>query len=102
MALQDLLASNAVVLDLKATCKREVIASLADVSADLTGRDADLVREALMAREQLGSTGVGDGVALPHGKIDGLSKVTGVLARLAAPVDFDAVDDQPVDLVFLL
>ena len=56
----------------------------------------------LLEREQLGSTGVGDGVALPHGKIEGLGKIVGVLARLEAPVSFDALDDQPVDLVFML
>ena len=56
----------------------------------------------MLEREQLGSTGVGKGVAIPHGKIEGLSSVVGVLARLEAPVDFDAVDDQPVDIAFLL
>jgi len=56
----------------------------------------------LMEREQLGSTGVGEGVAIPHGKIEGLDKITGVLAQLEQPINFDALDDQPVDLVFLL
>jgi len=75
---------------------------MAEVASTLVDADAEAINEALMAREQLGSTGVGEGVAIPHGKIDGLSKIVGVLARLEEPVDFDAVDDQPVDLLFLL
>jgi PTS system nitrogen regulatory IIA component len=58
--------------------------------------------ERLVERERLGSTGFGGGVAIPHGKIDGLDRVIGVFARLSAPVDFQAIDDLPVDLVFLL
>lgn len=102
MGLQELLSSDGVMLNLKARCKRDALSVLADRAAALTGAPSDIIRDALIAREQLGSTGVGDGVALPHGKIDGLSKITGVLVRLDEPVDFDAVDEQPVDLLFLL
>ncbi len=102
MALQDLLTSESVLINLKAKCKREALSKLADAASSLVDADAEAVREALMQREQLGSTGVGEGVAIPHGKIAGLSKVCGILARLETPVDFDAVDDQPVDLLFLL
>lgn len=102
MGLQNLLSPESVILNLKASCKREALALLADAAAALVDVDAETVREALSTREQLGSTGVGDGVAIPHGKIEGLGKITGIFARLEEPVDFDAVDDQPVDLVFLL
>ena len=103
MGLQDLLSPEGVIVNLKANCKREVLAALAEASCGIVdGADCTKVRDALMDREQLGSTGVGEGVAIPHGKIEGLSKITGVLARLEHPVDFDSVDAQPVDLVFLL
>ena len=68
----------------------------------LTGNDAQVIFETLLSREQLASTGLGNGIAIPHGKIKGLPAVTAVFARLAQPIDFDAVDDQPVDLVVML
>jgi len=102
MALSDLLSQKAVVLNLHARCKREALAMLADRAAAVTGADAAAIREALMEREKLGSTGVGRGVAIPHGKIEGLSAITGLLAKLDAPIDFEAVDEQPVDLIFVL
>ena len=103
MGLQDLLSPQAVIINLKARCKREVLSALAEASCDLVeGTECNQVRDALLEREQLGSTGVGEGVAIPHGKIKGLPKITGILARLDQPIDFDSVDSQPVDLVFLL
>ncbi|HBK92426.1 MAG TPA: transcriptional regulator [Parvularcula sp.] len=102
MALSDLLTQKAVVLNLHARCKREALAMLADRAAGVTGADATAIREALIEREKLGSTGVGRGVAIPHGKIEGLGAITGLLAKLDAPIDFEAVDEQPVDLIFVL
>jgi len=102
MGLEDLLSAQGVIPNLKAKCKREVLAALADKASELTGVPADEIRARLLEREQLGSTGVGNGVAIPHGKIEGLGQVVGVLARLETPIEFDAVDDQPVDIVFLL
>ncbi|MEL7488943.1 MAG: PTS sugar transporter subunit IIA, partial [Pseudomonadota bacterium] len=102
MALRDILAPDGVVLDLKARCKREALSMLAEAASQRTGCDVEAIRDALMEREQLGSTGVGEGVAIPHGKIVGLSEIVGFLARLDTPIDFDAIDDEPVDLVFLL
>lgn len=102
MGLQDLLSPDGVILNLKACCKREALAGLAARAAALTGLPAETIAATLMEREQLGSTGVGKGVAIPHGKLKDLGAVVGVLARLETPVGFDAVDDQPVDLVFLL
>jgi PTS system nitrogen regulatory IIA component len=102
MGLDELLSAEAVIPNLKARCKRDVLAALADRASELTGVEASDIREILTEREQLGSTGVGRGVAIPHGRIEGVSRVIGVLARLDKPVDFESVDDQPVDLVFLL
>jgi PTS system nitrogen regulatory IIA component len=102
MGLEDLLSPEGVIPNLKARCKRDALAMLAERASALTGVSADTIRETLLDREQLGSTGVGRGVAIPHGKIEGLSRLFGILARLETPIDFDAVDDQPVDLIFLL
>lgn len=102
MGLSEFLAPDAVVLNLHASCKREALSLLADKAAALTGAKATVIRQSLMEREQLGSTGVGRGVAIPHGKIKGLGEIVGVLAKLDHPVDFEAVDDQPVDLIFVL
>ncbi len=102
MGLESILSSEGVVPSLKAHCKREALSGLAERAAALTGVAAQSIEDALMSREQLGSTGVGHGVAIPHGKIEGLGEIVGVLARLAAPVDFEALDNEPVDLVFLL
>lgn len=102
MGLAEFLSPDAVIPNLDACCKREALSMLADKAAALTGVPADKILPALMEREQLGSTGVGRGVAIPHGKIEGLGSIVGVLARLDEGVDFEAVDDQPVDLVFVL
>lgn len=102
MGLDDLLSPKGVIHNLRAKCKREALQALAEMASGMVDRPASEIMTTLLEREQLGSTGVGDGVALPHGKIDGLKKIVGVLARLETPVTFDAVDDQPVDLIFML
>ena len=102
MGLEDLLSPSGVICNLKARCKREALQTLAEKAETVVGKPADDIMSTLLEREQLGSTGVGDGVAIPHGKIEGLGKITGLLARLEKPVNFDALDDQPVDIVFML
>jgi PTS system nitrogen regulatory IIA component len=102
MGLGELLQPDGVIHNLKASCKRETLQALAECGAHLIGRPADEILTILLKREQLGSTGVGEGAAIPHGKIEGLSRITGLLALLEKPVDFDALDNQPVDLVFVL
>ena len=102
MGLSEFLSPDGAILNLHASCKREALAALAEKAAALTGAPATTIRQALMDREQLGSTGVGRGVAIPHGKIAGINDIVGLLAKLDQPVDFEAVDDQPVDLVFVL
>ena len=102
MGLDDLLSPSGVIHKLKVRCKREALQALADRAAEIIDAPASEIMATLLEREQLGSTGVGDGVAIPHGKIEGLGAITGVLALLDKPVNFDALDDQPVDLIFLL
>jgi PTS system nitrogen regulatory IIA component len=100
--LSDLLGPDAVLAGLVAPNKKTLFQQLANGAGKLTGIDPRQIVDRLVERERLGSTGFGGGVAIPHGKIDGLDRVVGVFARLAAPVDFQAIDDLPVDLVFLL
>lgn len=98
----DLLRPEAVLTGLPAATKKTLFTQLAGVAASVTDLDPRLVVERLAAREKLGSTGFGGGVAIPHAKLPGLAAVTGIFARLAQPIEFDAVDDLPVDLVFAL
>ena len=100
--LSDLLAPDAVVAGLVTPNKKTLLQQLAATAARLTGVDPRRIVERLVERERLGSTGFGGGIAIPHGKIEALPHVVGVFARLGAPVDFHAIDDLPVDLVFLL
>ena len=100
--LSDLLRHDAVLKDVPAANKKILFQHLATVAATLFGVDARDVADRLAAREKLGSTGFGGGVAIPHAKLAGISSVTGMVVRLAQPIDFAAVDDMPVDLVFLL
>lgn len=100
--LSDLLAPEAILATLPVPNKKVLFQQLGSIAAKLAGLDARQVVERLAERERLGSTGFGGGVAIPHGKIDGLDRVMGAFVRLAAPIDFAAIDDMPVDLVFLL
>jgi PTS system nitrogen regulatory IIA component len=102
MLLTDLVATNAIIPALKVTSKKQVLAELASKAADLSGQNERTILEILQQREKLGSTGVGNGIAIPHGKLPKLGKLFGLFARLERPVDFEALDGQPVDLVFLL
>ena len=102
MSIEQILPRNGVHVGLKANCKREVLSALADAAAELTGEDRAAILDILLEREKLGTTGVGEGVAIPHGKIENLSRIVGVFVSLEKPVDFDAVDGEPVDLFFLL
>ena len=102
VGIESLLTSSTVTLGLRARCKREVLSQLAEQIASSCGQSCETVLDTLMEREKLGSTGVGNGVAIPHGKIDDLPQIVGAFARLETPVDFDALDGEPVDLVFVL
>ena len=100
--LPNLITSECVMANLRAANKKQVLQELARKAAALTGKDEAAIYEVLAERERLGTTGIGHGIAIPHGKLAGLDRVYGVFARLERPVDFDAIDDQPVDLIFLL
>ena len=102
MELADILADRAVLVCSGVTSKQQLFGELAERAAELTGLTASNILEAIVSREALGSTGLGNGIAIPHGKAAGIKKVTAVFARLDQPIDFDAIDDQPVDLVMLL
>ncbi len=102
MQLSDLIGTNSVVANLKAGSKKQALQELSQMAAKLTGVPARDVFATLLQRERLGSTGVGQGIAIPHGKIAQLDRLYGIFARLETPIDFDAMDDQRVDLVFLL
>lgn len=102
MELADILSQESVIPCAKVASKRQLLQLLAEKAASLVGIDAQVIFDTLLNREQLGSTGLGNGIAIPHGKIKGLAGVTALFARLDQPVDFDSVDDQPVDLVVML
>jgi PTS system nitrogen regulatory IIA component len=86
----------------RASNKKQLLQDLASRAATLLNLDAQMICNALQAREELGSTGLGNGFALPHARIEGLDRLFGMFTRLNRPVHFDAIDGKPVDLVFLL
>ena len=98
----DLLHSDAIIYPLMAEGRQHIIRQMSEVLAEATGLDARDILEAVMERERLGSTGIGEGVAIPHARIEGLDRAIGAFARLGAAVDFDAIDDRPCDLIFML
>lgn len=98
----DLVAPNAIIPALKVNGKKQALQEIAAKAASLTGQAEKAILEILLQREKLGSTGVGNGVAIPHGKLPKLGQVFGLFARLERPVDFESLDGQPVDLIFLL
>ena len=100
--LSDLISTDAIDASLSVTNKKTLFQQLASGAARVTGLPAKDILTSLQQREKLGSTGFGSGVAIPHGKIEGLPRIFGYFARAATPIDYDAVDDLPVDLVFLL
>jgi PTS system nitrogen regulatory IIA component len=99
----DLLAGpDAVLASVKASGKKALLAELAGRAATVFKFDERRLFDRLLERERLGSTGIGGGIAIPHGRLPGIAKPCGLFARLAHPVDFDSIDERPVDLVFLL
>jgi PTS system nitrogen regulatory IIA component len=102
MTITDLVAPEAIVPALKVSSKKQALQDLAARAAALTGQNERAIFEVLLQREKLGTTAVGYGVAIPHGKLPKLTKMFGMFARLDRPIDFEALDGQPVDLVFLL
>jgi PTS system nitrogen regulatory IIA component len=102
MIIDELLDIGAVVPKANATSKRQALSLVADLAAKKFGLKASTVLEALMERESLGSTGVGPGVGVPHARLTGLDRIRGLFVKLDTPISFDAIDDEPVDLLFVL
>ena len=102
MPLTDIVAPNAIIPALKANNKKQAIQELSAQAAKLTGLNERTILEVLQQRERLGSTAVGSGVAIPHGKLPKLGRLFGLFARLEKPIEFEALDNQKVDLIFLL
>lgn len=102
MDLGDLITPYGIIPSMRASNKKQVLLDLAERAAELTGLNKTDVYNTLLQRERLGSTGVGNGIAIPHGKIASLDHIVGLFARLDEAVNFDAIDDEPVDLIFLL
>jgi PTS system nitrogen regulatory IIA component len=96
------LAPDRVVLGMRCASKRQLFQDLASAAAGVTGIDPAVILGALNEREKLGTTGIGEGIAIPHARVKDLGQLIGFFARMAIPVDYDALDDAPVDLVFLL
>jgi nitrogen PTS system EIIA component len=102
MEIIDILRPEAALAGLKANNKKHVLQDLSRHAASATGVDEHRIFETLMERERLGSTGVGNGIAIPHGKLRDIDGLHGVFARLDKPIDFASIDGHPVDLIFLL
>ncbi len=102
MEIVDMLSPSNVLAGLRATSKKQALQELANYGAQASGVAARSVFEVLIERERLGTTGVGNGIAIPHGKLPGIDRIYGVFAKLERAVDFEAIDEMPVDLVFLI
>ena len=103
MKLTDVLPLENTVLDVPGGSKKRVLENLSHFLAErITDLDSDDLYQGLLARERLGSTGIGEGIAIPHCRIANCKKITGAFLKLADPVDFDSMDNMPVDLVFAL
>ncbi|HSR71311.1 MAG TPA: PTS IIA-like nitrogen regulatory protein PtsN [Kiloniellales bacterium] len=102
MEMSDLIGASAVIPNLRVTSKKQALQELAKRAAALTGQPERAIFEVLIERERLGTTGVGQGIAIPHGKLPDLDRLYALFARLETPIDFDAIDEQPVDLICVL
>ncbi len=102
MEIHDLINPESVVANLHVTSKKQAIQDLSKKASEINGLHERAIFDVLMERERLGTTGVGNGIAIPHGKLAELETLHGLFARLEKPVDFQSIDEQPVDLIFLL
>ncbi|MDP2355058.1 MAG: PTS IIA-like nitrogen regulatory protein PtsN [Beijerinckiaceae bacterium] len=102
MSLHDLIDSDSIIASLKAPTKKQALQELSERASAVAGIPAREIFDALLQRERLGSTGVGGGIAIPHGKLPRVERMLGVFARLERPIDYEALDGEPVDLIFLL
>lgn len=102
MEIADLVAPNAVLAGLKASGKKQALQEVGHKVAEVYGLDSGAVIDGLLAREKLGSTAMGSGVAIPHARLAGVKSIIGLFVQLSKPVEFEAADGQDVDLMFVL
>jgi PTS system nitrogen regulatory IIA component len=102
MDIQEILSSESIIPKLRASGKKQALQELARRAATITNLPERQIFDVLLERERLGTTGVGGGIAIPHGRLAKLDHIFGLFARLEQPIDFEAIDEQPVDLIFLL
>ena len=102
MRLSDFIEFDAVRTNLAASNKRALMNQLAVIAGQALGMDSSMILGAINERERLGSTGFGNGVAIPHGKLEGLDRIRIFVVQLGKPIDYEAIDGNPVDLVFML
>ena len=102
MEIADLITPRSVITQLRATTKKQALQGVAKRASAMTGINERTIYDVLTERERLGSTGIGMGIGIPHGRLPRLDKLYGIFARLDRAVPFEAIDDQPVDLIFLL
>jgi len=102
MNLGDIVRPEGIKIDLDVSSKKQALQELSDLAAELTGHSARTIFDTLLQRERLGSTGLGRGIAIPHIKLADLDGIVCLFARLKQPIDFEAIDGEPVDLMFLL
>ena len=101
--ISDIITPDPIILDLKScSSKRQVLRELAHHASTVVGIDSQRLLDALIERERLGTTGIGQGIAIPHARFEELDRISGLFVRLDQPVDFEALDDRPSDLIFLL
>jgi nitrogen PTS system EIIA component len=100
--IDEFLSPDRMILGLRSASKRQLFQELAGIAATATGLDQATILAALTQREKLGTTGIGEGIAIPHARVKDLKSLLGFFVRMATPVEYDALDDAPVDLVFLL
>ena len=102
MKTTDLVSGGSILTNLRITSKKQALQELAKRAAELTAQPERAIFEVLIERERLGTTGVGNGIAIPHGKLPDLDRLYALFAQLETPIDFDAIDEQPVDLICVL
>ncbi len=102
MELVELLTPESVISNLHATSKKQALQEISRRAAEITGLNERTIFDVLLERERLGSTGVGGGIAIPHGKLPDLNRLYGLFARLDRSIEFDSIDERPVDLIFVL
>jgi len=102
MEIADLLSSDSVLPKLRVSGKKQALQELAKRAAVLTQLPERQIFDVILERERLGTTGVGGGIAIPHGRLPKLDRIYGLFARLEQPIDFESIDEQPVDLIFML